>query len=137
MIETYSKNITVNANATIPFNNIALVKGCSVQQQGASTLQFNKSGIYEVNCSASAVASTAGNITIQLQKNGEVQPQALASATAADTTSIYDLSFVTLVQVPYNNCNCNCAISPTTIDILNAGQTATFDTIDIVVTKIC
>ena len=137
MIETYSKNITVAAAASIPLDSVALIKGNSVVKQGASTLLFNKSGIYDVTVSAVANAEVAGDITIQLRKNNVLQPQSLSTATAADTATLYALSFSTLVQVPNNNCNCSCASLPTIVDIMNVGESATFDTIDVVVTKIC
>ena len=137
MIQVYSKNITVNADASIPFNNVALIKGCSVRQQGTSTLLFNKSGIYELTISATANAETAGDISIQLEKNNVLQPQAISTVTAADTATLYTLGFSTFVQVPQNNCNCNCSTIPTTVEIMNVGESATFDTIDVIVTKIC
>ena len=135
MIETYSQNITVAASTPIPLNNVALIKGCTVQKEGTSTLQFNKCGVYQVCVSCSAVASAEGIISIGLQKDNVTQPQATSSVTAADATSIHPLSFVTLVQVPRNNSCCPCA-SPTKINIVNSGIQATFDTIDVVVTKI-
>ena len=137
MIETYSKNITVPTNTAIPFNNVALVKGCTAQKQSPTTVQFNKAGVYEVIVSASANAEAAGDISIQLQKDNVVQPQTISTVTAADTATLYTLGFTTLVQVSHNNCNCNCAISPVTIQVINTGQEATFDTIDMVITKIC
>lgn len=137
MIETYSRNITVAANTPIPLNNVALLKGATVEKQGTATLQFNKCGIYEVCVSASVNAETAGDITIQLQKDDVLQPNSVSTATAADTSTIYPLSFTTLVQVGHNNCPCNACAAPTNVNIINAGEPATYDAIDVVVTKIC
>ena len=137
MIETYSKNITVAAETPIPLNNVDSIKGNSVTKLGTSTLQFNKSGIYEVTVSATANAEAAGDISVQLERNNVLQPQAISTVTAADVATLYSLGFTTLVQVPNNNCNCNCAIIPTTIEFVTGEVETTFDTIDVVVTKIC
>ena len=136
MLEVYSKNIDVLANAPITLNNVALLKGNSTQLQGVSTIQLNKVGIYEVTVSAVATASTAGEISIQLEKNGVLQPQAVSAVTAADTTSSYSLGFTTLVQViQNNNYNCICTI-PTNIDIINTGVAATFNSITVTVVRV-
>ncbi len=46
MIESYSKNITVATGSMIPLNTVSILKGTTVQQEGAATLQFNKCGVY-------------------------------------------------------------------------------------------
>lgn len=79
---------------------------------------------------SSALAQAAGDVTIQLYVNGQVQPQGYASATGT-TTDIVNLSFMTLVQV----CDCNC--KPTVLTVMNTAQTATFDNINLVAYKIC
>ena len=134
MIETYSKNVNAATNEPINLNSVALFKGCSVVKQGASSLVFNKCGIYKLTCTASATAQEAGEISIQLQKNGLLVPQTEMSVTAADTTSVHPIGFTTLVQVANNNTDCQCSI-PTVIDIVNTGVGAVFD-IDVLVTKI-
>ena len=137
MIESYSKNITVATGSMIPLNTVSILKGTTVQQEGAAALQFNKCGVYQVCVNCSAVAGTAGNLEIQLQKDDVLVPNAISTATAADTTSIYPLSFTTLVQVPHNNCQCNACSAPTEVSIINTGQPATFKNVNAVITKIC
>ena len=154
MIETYSKNIDVAESTAIPLNTIALMKGCTATKSGTTAIQLQRAGIYEVNVSATAklqtlesaptstTDSTAAQATepnviaIQLYKDNVTQPQAYSAVTASDTTSLHPLSFTTLVQVPTNNSQCCCS-SPVTIDIVNQCADATYDTIDVVVTKIC
>ena len=154
MIETYSKNIDVAESTAIPLNTIALMKGCTATKSGTTSIQLQRAGIYEVNVSATAklqtlesaptstTDSTAAQATepnviaIQLYKDNVTQPQAYSAVTASDTTSLHPLSFTTLVQVPTNNSQCCCS-SPVTIDIVNQCADATYDTIDVVVTKIC
>lgn len=136
MLEVYSKNVTVAENASVPLNNTVLIKGTSSQLQGASTIQLNKCGIYQVAVSAVAIGSDAGEISLQMRKDGVLQPQAITAVTAADSTSLNPMSFVTLVQVPQNNCpNCICS-APTTIDFVNTGIETEYSTFDVVVTRI-
>ena len=123
MLEAYSLNITVGANANIPFNSVSLEKGCTVTKPSADTINLNKCGVYMVEVDASAAAST----TIQLYKDGVAQPQAQSTGTSP--------SFTTLVQVAHNNCGCPCS-SPTTIQVRNT-TAGTFTDANIVVTKIC
>ena len=136
MLEVYSKNVTVASEGSVPLNNVTLLKGTSSQLPGASTIQLNKCGVYQVAVSATAIGSEEGLITLQLRKDGVLQPQAIVSTTAADTTSSNPMSFVTLVQVPQNNCpNCACSI-PTTIEFVNTGITATYSTFDVTIIRI-
>ncbi|MBR4377271.1 MAG: hypothetical protein IKP50_00065 [Bacilli bacterium] len=125
MLEAYSLNVEVAANAAVPFNNVSLEKGCTVKLQSPGTIALNKCGVYMVSCDASAAATSS----IQLHKDGVAQPQAQATG---DTPS-----FITLVQVDHNNCGCCCS-SPTTLQVLNVGDAvATFTNINVAVTKVC
>lgn len=139
MIECYSNNASVGADEAVVFTNTAIKKGCTVEAAGA-TIQFNKCGIYEVAVNASAVAPSATSsapvdVTLQLMKNGVAQPQAKATETVASESAKANLGFTTLVQVPENNSRNMCA-APTTCSIVNSGAAATFDSINIVVTKL-
>jgi len=135
MIEVYSRSVSAQTNASIPLNNIALLKGTSTTMQGAASIQLNKSGIYQVNVTASGTpdATAGGNISIQLRQNNVLLPQSLVTDTSASDTDISAVSFTTLVQVvPNNNCSC---FSPSFIDVVNVGVDATFD-INVTVTRV-
>jgi len=122
MIEAYSEAIDVVAGAFIPFNNVTLKKGCTVELTGPSSVQFNKCGVYMVSFKGSATEAT----TVQLYKDGIAQPQAQAIGT--------EPSFVTLVQVAENNTCCPCS-SPTICQVISEDAT-TFNAADITVTKV-
>ena len=122
MLEAYSLNTAVGANAAIPFNNVTLEKGCTARFAGTGTIQLNKCGVYMV--AFDAVAGTA--TTAQLYKDGVAQAQAQSTGTA--------LSFVTLVQVDRNNCGC-CG-SPVNLRVMNT-TAGTFTNANIAVTKVC
>ena len=138
MLDIYSNNVTVPEQSPIPFNSTNVDKGNDgVTRQGTVTVQFNKCGVFKVDFHATAIAGTAGTITTQLRKNGILQPQAVSSQTAADTTSSCALSFSTLVQVDRNNCRCNMCSIPVTIDVFNNSTIpVTFSVADVVVTPV-
>lgn len=138
MIEAYSNNITVGAALPIPFNDVSVLKGCTVEQQNVTTFIFNKRGIYNVSVDATGNTSgTSGNIVLQLYKNGIAQPQAFTSAASTAVADVESLNFDTLVQVEDDNLPCCCAKKPTTIQIQNTGVETQFGHVNIVITKIC
>lgn len=138
MIQAYSNSITVDTAASVPFNSVALVKGCSVEQQNLTTFIFNRRGIYLVSVDATGNTSgTSGNIALQLYKNGIARPEAFNSAASTAVADVESLSFETLVQVEDDNALCRCNKEPTTIQIQNTGVAAQFEHINIVITKRC
>lgn len=135
MLETYSQNIEVTTGSTIPLNNVSIQKGCTATKTAPATIQLNRCGVYMVSLDASALATAAGDIVIQMTKNGILQPQAITTATGT-TTATESMSFETLVQVSENN-SCRCCDSPTLIQFVNSGTGVTLSNINVVVTKIC
>ena len=123
MLESYSLNIAVAANAAIPFNNDSVKKGCTATHSAPSTIELNKCGVYMVAFDGVASAAT----TVQLQKDGVAQPQAQSTGTA--------ISFVTLVQVDHDNNNC-CCTSPVVLRLFNS-TAVTFTNCNVCVTKVC
>lgn len=136
MIEAYSKNQSIPATTGIvPFTSVSLKKGQTVELNGVNSIQLNKCGVYEVIFNATALAGTAGNVTIEMTKNGVPQPQATTTITGATTTTAVNVPISTLVQVKDNN-SCCCCDAPTILQFLNTGVAITADT-NIVVTKVC
>ena len=122
MLEAYSLNVTAAANANIPFNSVSIQKGCTATKSAVDTINLNICGVYLVAVDLSAGAST----TIQLVKDGVLQPQAQSTGTSP--------SFTTLVQVDHNNSCCACD-SPTVIQVRNTTATTLTDA-NITVTKV-
>jgi hypothetical protein len=136
MLEAYSLNQTLLTNSIIPFNSTSLTKGETVDLSGVSSIQLNKCGVYEIAFNMTATATTAGNVVVQMTKNGVIQPQATRTITGATTTTSANVPIVTLVQVAKNNSDCCCA-SPTTIQFINTGVGVIANNINVAVTKIC
>lgn len=136
MLEAYSKNQSIAATTgIIPFNSVSLKKGCTVELNGVNSIQLNKCGVYEILFNATALATTAGNITIQATKNGVSQPQGSGTVVGATTSTSVNIPISTLVQVTDNN-SCRCWDSPTVVQFVNTGVAWTGDT-SVVITKIC
>lgn len=123
MLEAYSSNIAITADTPIPFNAVSVEKGCTARLTSPTTIELNKCGVYMVAVDVSAAAAT----TIQLSKDGVLQPQAISTGSSP--------SFVTLVQVPTNNSCCACS-SPVVLNVMNTAATTLTDA-NIVVTKVC
>ncbi len=135
MLQVYSSNLDVAANAAFPFNNVTVDKGCAERLSAPATIQLNQRGVYLVEVDGYATGAAAGDNIIQLYVNGVAQPQAISSFTTAAAT-IDSFGFKTFVQVTTNNCECNCVTSPTILQVLNGEQALTEAHINVVVTKI-
>ena len=85
-LETFSNNVTVPGLTPIPLNSISIAKGEFISgNKGASSVEFNKCGVYKVSVSAVAVGSEEGDITIQLYKDNVAIQNALATSTVSTT----------------------------------------------------
>ena len=123
MLSAYSTNITVAADAAIPFENIAVEKGCTAVLRSPATISLNKCGVYMVNAGVSSAASE----TIQLYKDGVAVPGAISTGLSP--------FFSTLVQVTESNGACACK-APTNIQVV-ATTAGTLTDARVTVTKIC
>lgn len=131
MIEVYSQNVTVASGSAIPFNVVSLELGCSTRQNDATRVNLLKPGVYRITFNADVVASEVDEVSVQLTRNGIAIPQAVAATTPASTTAVSHLSFATLVRVKEACC---CSMM-NFVSVLNTGVEATFNNVDLVVTK--
>ena len=136
MLQVYSSNLTVDANAVFPFENVVLDKGCGEKLSAPATIQLNQRGIYLVEMDGFATPDAATEVSVQLMVNGVAQPQAITSFVPAAVTDTRTFGFKTFVRVFENNCNCNCFTSPTTLQFVNGTTALTDAHINVVVTKI-
>lgn len=136
MLEIYSKNQTIApTTGIIPFTSTALKKGCTSELFGTNTIHLNKCGVYEIIFEGEYVAGTAGDINIQMTKNGTVQQQSNRTVIGASITESKSVSICTLVQVKDNN-TCRCCDSPTVIQFVNTGVEIVGDS-NLTITKLC
>ena len=136
MLQVYSSNLAVDANAVFPFNNVVIDKGCGEALSAPATIQLNKQGIYLVEMDGFATPDAATEVSVQLVVNGVAQPQAISSFVPATVTDTRTFGFKTFVRALENNCNCNCLTSPTTLQFVNGDTALTDAHINVVITKI-
>lgn len=134
MIQAYSYNEILVPEDIIKFNNVKLRKGCTTTLNGATTFQFNKSGVYEVNFEISGVS--VGEVRLYMTKNGVVEQSTVRTITGTTEALGFSTSITDLVQVPQNN-SCRCCDEPTTVKFINAGVNISNADVNVVITKIC
>lgn len=123
----------VPVNGLLAFNkNIA-----SDVTYTSNSVTVRRPGIYLVNVSASGAltGATAGNIVLQLQRNGQNLDgayQATANSTAAD--DIENISLTALVRVDPTECCLN--DKSATISIASTGVGATFTNVMITIVRV-
>lgn len=135
MLQAYSSNLDVAANAAYSFNNITIHKGCAERLSGPSSIELNTQGVYMIAVDGFATAGAATLVSVQLYVNGVAQPQAISAFTGI-SGAVDTFNFETLVQVKNNNCPCNCTASPTVLQVLNGDTNVTNAHINIKVTKL-
>ena len=131
MLQVYTKNATVEEGAQIPLTDVSVLKGKTAELQGAASIILNKCGVYKFSVDASVTPTEAGTVSIQMEKDGILVPDAISQATA-EASSAYVLGFTKLVVVSANN-NCVCSL-PATVSFI-CGSDASVD-INVVVDKI-
>lgn len=135
MLQAYSSDLDIAANAAFPFNNVTLDKGCGETLSAPASIQLNQRGVYLVEVDGFATPAAETLVSAQLYVNGVAQPQAISSFTGVAATAD-TFGFKTFVQVAENNCPCNCVSSPTVLQVINGITALTDAHINIVVTKI-
>ena len=61
MLQAYSSNLTMAANAAFPFNNITVDKGCADNLTAPATIQLNARGVYLVEVDGFGTGGTGPN----------------------------------------------------------------------------
>jgi hypothetical protein len=132
--------IAVNANlplgsATViyPFDTSNCFPTYSVVASTSDTLVINKPGTYRFIYNISAVATAAGDVTLDLKVNSITKYSVTSTATADGTVN---LTIPFEIYVP-----CNCASSPSNIpagiQIQNTGVALASGTSNLVISKEC
>lgn len=137
MLDTYTNTPqTIAADGILIFNINRVQTGCTATHApGTGAISLNKPGFYIVHFNGDAAESgTAGNITVQLFRNGVLVPAAEATETSSATTDIANMSFETIVKVTPDCLSCGNSISLT---FENTGVGAVFSNVEVVVTKLC
>jgi hypothetical protein len=122
-------------NDVLNFNN-SQKTGCAVEfANGTGSVTIRKPGLYQIAFNGVAVESgTAGDVAVQLQKNGADVPGAIAQATSANATAVVNPAFETIVEVPQS---CACVNNTAVLTVKNIGVAANFANANLSVVKLC
>jgi len=92
-------NVTVISGATVPLSQIA--RRISPRLDiGSDSVMAYLPGYYKVHGTLTCTAEAAGNVTIQVHKNGVAVPGAVSSATiTTPTTQVVTLPFDAVIRV--------------------------------------
>lgn len=136
MLQVYSTNIDINANSAIPFNNIVIDKGRAEVLAAPASIELNQRGIYMIKIDGFGTGAAAGTGVIQLYSNNVALPQGQTQFTTA-AGDVINFGFNCLIQVPQNNCQCNCYSAPTVLQLRAGEQNLTDAYVNVIVTKLC
>ena len=122
-------------NDVLKFNN-SQKTGCAVEfANGTGSVTIRKPGLYQIAFNGIAVESgTAGDVAVQLQKNGADVPGATAQATSANATAVVNPAFETIIEVPQS---CACVNNTAVLTVKNVGVAANFANANLSVVKLC
>lgn len=93
---------------------------------------ITRAGTYLVNISANALATTAGDLSLQLVNNGSNVPGAIAVATGT-TTGTLNLNVNYLLTVKKS---CNCIDNKAVLTLLNSGVGATYSNVVMTIARV-
>ena len=108
--------------------------GCSINfTAGTTSIRLAKPGLYQVQFSAyGAESGTAGNITVQMYRNGVAVPGAVSSANSTTVTDVKAIGFSSVVRVLPS---CAAIDNDVTLTFVNTGVGATFGNVQATVIK--
>lgn len=135
MINSYSiVPKTVLVEGEIPFDVNRILTGCTITHtEGTPSFKLNKPGYYFVSFNADVTGAT-GTVSAQLLSNAVVVPAAEGTSTLGAVTDVANISFSTIVKVLPS---CAMIDNAQTLTVSNVGVEATYDNVNIVITKLC
>ncbi len=101
-----------------------------------TSITIRRPGVYRVSVDASAAttASTATDVTIQLQRNGTQVGKVQSTATSSSATDFVNLSFDAVIKVE-QTC-CPLSDNSATLTFVNSGDAATYSAMTVVITRV-
>ena len=136
MLQAYTDNTqNLAANQTIKFDyTVVNNTPCAISfNEGTSSIKLKKQGYYLVQFNATAIATAAGDISIQMFIDGEASSQALAKDTLDAVGDLSNLSFSSIVPI---KCSCCAVDNSQTITFSNTGIDTSLSLANVIITKI-
>lgn len=121
---------TVLTDGVVPLTTIVRRRGCAIEN-GTNSVVLNRPGYYKVTATVTFTAPAAGNVVLQLQKNGTAIPGITASGTVTTaTTEINTLVINGIVRVFCNEGVATLTLVNTGVGITTSNVSLTVDYID-------
>ena len=130
---TSTQNLAIDETFTFTTNRVRT--GCAVSHTpGAAEFVLHRPGYYYVAFNGTgATAGVAGDVTVTLLSDGTAVPGAEASGYSGAAAESVGLSFSTIIKVLPS---CGCVDNATTLTVQNTGVASTFETSNLVITKL-
>lgn len=109
-------------NDVFNFPNVTKT-GISVISNGSGSFTLDNAGLYLIIASVSGAGAAAGNLSIQINRNGVLIPGTVQVANSTAATDIVNLTTSTIVDIPHS---CACINNDAVITIVNSGIAGTF-----------
>lgn len=127
-----NRKSTINANfaasqavavdSVFNFPNVTRT-GSSIVSNGSGSFTLDNAGLYLIIASVSGAGAAAGNLSIQINRNGVLIPGTVQVANSTAATDIVNLTTSTIVDIPRS---CACINNDAVITIVNGGIAGTF-----------
>lgn len=127
-----NRKSTINANfaasqavavdSVFNFPNVTRT-GSSIVSNGSGSFTLDNAGLYLIIASVSGAGAAAGNLSIQINRNGVLIPGTVQVANSTAVTDIVNLTTATIVDIPRS---CACINNDAVITIVNSGIAGTF-----------
>lgn len=127
-----NRKSTINANfaasqavavdSVFNFPNVTRT-GSSIVSNGSGSFTLDNAGLYLIIASVSGAGAAAGNLSIQINRNGALIPGTVQVANSTAATDIVNLTTSTIVDIPRS---CACINNDAVITIANSGIAGTF-----------
>lgn len=127
-----NRKSTINANfaasqavavdSVFNFPNVTRT-GSSIVSNGSGSFTLDNAGLYLIIASVSGAGAAAGNLSIQINRNGALIPGTVQVANSTAATDIVNLTTSTIVDIPRS---CACINNDAVITIVNGGIAGTF-----------
>ena len=132
MLEVYSAGVTVAAGGIIPLDDVKVWKNRTSTREGNS-IALNARGVYRVSVDGYGTSTTAGEVQLQLYREGIADPSAISvsSVTANGTAAV---GFTTYIQVDRDTTPAP-GSSPVTFQLIN-GELETDRFVNVTVERI-
>lgn len=133
LVATNTSSQPLGATSPITFNAFS-TNGSAITVVGNNVVKITKPGIYYVSFSGVGIATaTAGDVSVQLYRDGSPIPGILATEYSSATTDLVNLGFSTIVEVKKS---CACVDNTAVLTILNIGTNATFTNAEVSIVKV-